>query len=120
MNSENDIKSTIDNIFGSLEKFIQSKTVVGEPIEIGDIKMIPLIDITFGLGSSFANGKDQESKQGNLGSAGSGGKISTSAVLIIRGDTVDLLPVKKSANLEKLIEMIPDTVDKFKKEEEEG
>jgi len=71
-------------------------------------------------GSSFANGKDQESKQGNLGSAGSGGKISTSAVLIIRGDTVDLLPVKKSANLEKLIEMIPDTVDKFKKEEDEG
>ena len=119
MNSESDIKNTIDNIFGSLEKFIHSKTVVGEPIEIGDIKMIPLIDITFGLGSSFAKGKGQESIEGDLGSAGSGGKISTSAVIIIKGDKVELLPVKKSANLEKLIEMIPDTVDKLKKENEE-
>jgi uncharacterized spore protein YtfJ len=46
MNGEQDIKSTIDNIFESLEKFVKSKTVVGDQIEIGDIKIIPLIDIT--------------------------------------------------------------------------
>ncbi len=119
MNGEKDIKTTIDNIFESLEKFVKSKTVVGEQIEIGDIKIIPLIDITYGLGSTYANGKGNETKEGNLGSAGSGGRMSTSAVIVIKGDEVEVLPVKKSANFEKLIDMIPEAVDKIQKKEKE-
>lgn len=117
MNGEKDIKSTIDSIFESLEKFVKSKTVVGEQIEIGDIKIIPLIDITYGLGSIYADQKSDDSKQGNLGHAGSGGRISTSAVLVIKGDSIEVLPVKKSASFEKLVDMIPETVEKIQKSE---
>jgi uncharacterized spore protein YtfJ len=119
MNGEQDIKSTIDNIFESLEKFVKSKTVVGDQIEIGDIKIIPLIDITYGLGSTYAKGKGDETKEGDLGSAGSGGKMSTSAIIVIKGDNVEVLPVKKSASFEKLVDMIPEAVDKIQKKEKD-
>lgn len=115
MSEHFNINENISNIFLRLEEFIKTKTVVGEPMQIGEVTIVPFIDISFGLGTGGGTGTEQGAQgKGGGGAAGSGGRISPTAVLVIKGDQVQLMPINKSANLEKLIEIVPGIVDKLK------
>ncbi|EGD47464.1 Sporulation protein YtfJ [Ruminiclostridium papyrosolvens DSM 2782] len=107
-------------IFDKLENFLKTKTVVGEPIKIGDVTLVPFINMSFGLGLGVGNGTDEKGMGGEGGGGGTGARISPTAVLVINGDKVELLPIKKSGGLDKLIDMVPGIVEKVqdKKEEE--
>lgn len=107
-------------IFDKLENFLKTKTVVGEPIKIGDVTLVPFINMSFGLGLGVGNGTDEKGMGGEGGGGGTGARISPTAVLVISGDKVELLPIKKSGGLDKLLDMVPGIVEKVqdKKEEE--
>ena len=69
--------------------FITTKTVVGDAITIGDTIILPLVDVSFGVGAgAFAEGNK------NNGAGGMGGKISPSAVLVINKNGTKLVNVK--------------------------
>ena len=51
MASENNFKATVDSLFKGMDSFITAKTVVGEAITVGDTIILPLIDVTFGVGA---------------------------------------------------------------------
>ncbi|MEL1135736.1 spore germination protein GerW family protein [Desulfitobacterium sp. THU1] len=106
------LKENMDSMFEKLENFFKTKTVVGEPIQVGETTIIPFIDITFGLGIGGGSGKDEKGNDGDGGGAGTGAKISATAILVIRGDQVELLPIKKAGGLEKLIDMVPEIMEK--------
>ncbi|HBC98068.1 MAG TPA: sporulation protein [Clostridium sp.] len=114
MSDNFNVNESISNIFARLEEFIKTKTVVGEPMQIGEITIVPFIDITFGVGTGGGSGTDQPGNQGTGGGAGSGGKVSPTAVLVIKDGEVELLSINKSKNLEKLLEIVPDIVTKLK------
>ena len=65
---------------------ISSKTVVGEPVIVGDTTIIPLSDVTIGCAAGANNADRKDS-----GSGGFAAKLSPSAVLIIRGGTVKVV-----------------------------
>jgi uncharacterized spore protein YtfJ len=108
-----DLNETINNVFARLQEFIKTETVVGEPVQVGDVTIIPFVNVSFGVGTGGGTGKDREANQGSGGGAGSGGKISPTAVLVIKGDNAELLSIDKSTSLERLAFMVPDLVDKF-------
>lgn len=108
------ITETLSSLFEKLEEFIKTETVVGEPIKIGDVTIVPFIDISFGLGTGGGSGTEEKGNQGTGSGAGSGGRVSPTAVLVIKGEHVELLPISKTASLEKLINIVPDLVEKFK------
>lgn len=110
------ISENINNIFEKLEGFVKTNTVVGEPMNVGETTIIPFIDICFGLGTGGGGGTDDKGSKGTGGGAGSGAKISPSAILVIKGDRIEVLPIKKAGSLEKLIEMVPDLVQKCKEQ----
>ncbi len=112
MSDNFNISDNINNIFDKLESFLKTKTVVGEPMQIGDVTIVPFIDISFGLGTGGGSGVEEKGNQGSGGGAGSGGKISPTAILVIKGDKIELLPIKKAGGLDKLIDMVPDIVAK--------
>jgi uncharacterized spore protein YtfJ len=114
MSDSFNISENINALFEKLESFLKTKTVVGEPLKVGETTIIPFIDISFGLGTGGGGGTDEKSCNGTGGGAGTGGKISPSAILVIQGDRVELLPIKKSGSLERLIDMVPDLVEKVK------
>ncbi len=114
MSDNFNVNESISNIFARLEEFIKTKTVVGEPIQIGEVTIVPFVDISFAVGTGGGSGTEEKGNQGTGGGAGSGGKVSPTAVLIIKGDKVELLPINKSANLERLIQIVPDIVEKIK------
>jgi uncharacterized spore protein YtfJ len=108
------VKENLDTIFQNLEKYLTTKTVIGEPIKIGDITLIPIICVSFGLGTGGGDGRDEKGSGGNGGGAGGGARIAPAAILVIKGDSVELLPIKKHSGLDKLLEMVPELIDKCK------
>ncbi len=101
-------QTTIDSLFKGMENFVTTKTVVGDAIHIGDTIILPLADVMFGVAASA---KSEERK--NNGGGGMGGKMSPSAVLVIKDGTVKLVNIKQQDSVTKILDMVPDIVNKF-------
>jgi uncharacterized spore protein YtfJ len=106
--AENNFKDTVESLFKGMDSFITTKTVVGDAIHIEDKIILPLVDVSFGVAAgAFA----QEKK--NTGAGGLGGKITPSAVLVISNGTTKLVNIKNQDRLTKVLDMVPDFVNKF-------
>ena len=51
MAAENNFQSTVESLFKGMDSFITTKTVVGEAITVGDTIILPLVDVSFGVGA---------------------------------------------------------------------
>lgn len=105
--SEKREDNTVDSLLKGMESYITTKTVVGEAITVGDTIVLPLADVTFGMGVG------QTSKEGN-GGGGMGGKISPCAVLVVQDGKSKIVNIKEEDSLLKLVDMIPDVINRFK------
>ena len=105
---DNSFHTTIESLFKGMENFITTKTVVGDAITVGDTIILPLVDVSFGVAASA---KSEDKK--NNGGGGMGGKISPSAVLVIHDGTTKLVNVKNQDSMTKILDMVPDFVNKF-------
>ncbi len=101
-------QTTVESLFKGMENFITTKTVVGDAIKVGDTIILPLVDVSFGVAASA---KSEEKK--NSGGGGMGGKISPNAVLVIQNGTTKLVSVKNQDMAAKILDMVPDFVNKF-------
>ena len=109
MERNNNYEETVAALFRGIDGFVSSKTVVGEAIVVGDTTIVPLVDVSFGMGAgSFA----QDKKENAAG--GMGGKIQPTAVLVIKDGATKMISVKNQDVATKIVDMIPDLVDKFK------
>lgn len=108
MANENNFKETVASLFKGMDSFISAKTVVGEAIYVGDTIILPLVDVSFGVGAgAFAGDKK------NNGGGGMTGKVTPSAVLVIQNGTTKLVNVKNQDGLTKILDMVPDFVNRF-------
>ncbi|MCI9417537.1 MAG: sporulation protein [Eubacterium sp.] len=106
--SDNAFNATVESLFKGMDSFITTKTVVGEAIHIGDTIILPLVDVSFGVAAGvFARDKQ------NNGGGGMGGKVMPSAVLVISNGTTKLVNVKNQDGITKVLDMVPDFVNKF-------
>ena len=106
--SDNSFNNTVESLFKGMDSFITTKTVVGDAVHIGDTIILPLVDVSFGVA---AGAFSQEKK--NNGAGGMGGKIMPSAVLVIQNGTTKLVNVKNQDGVTKILDMVPDFVNKF-------
>ena len=106
--SENNFNGVINSMMKGMETFLSSKTVVGEPTQIGDTIIVPLVDVTFGVG---AGASSQDKKNGGAG--GMTGKMSPSAVLVIKNGQVRLVNIKEQDTVNKIVDMVPDLLERF-------
>lgn len=104
----NSFETTVSSLFQGMDHFISSKTVVGDAITVGDTILLPLVDVSFGVG---AGASSSDSK--NNGAGGLGGKISPSAVLVIKDGNIRLVNVKNQDAVTKILDMVPDVINKF-------
>ena len=107
--SNNNFSNTVDALFKGMESIISTKTVVGEAIRVDDeTTILPLIDVSFGVGAGAFEG-DKKSN----GGGGMTGKLTPSAVLVIQNGTTKLVNIKNQDGLTKVLDMVPDFVDRF-------
>ena len=105
----NDFKSTVDSLLQGMNQFVSSKTVVGDALHIGDTIIVPLVDVSFGVGAGATAGNSKNSNSGG----GVGGKVSPTAVLVISNGTTKMVNVKSADSLTKILDMVPDFVNRF-------
>ena len=79
MSGENNFKDTVNSLFKGLDAFISAKTVVGEAIHVGDTIILPLVDVSFGVGAGAFRG-DKKSN----GGGGMTGKLTPALSLLFR------------------------------------
>jgi uncharacterized spore protein YtfJ len=119
MSTNFNLNENINLLFERLESFIKSKTIFGESIQVGDTTLIPVVDVSFGLGGGGGDGTDAKGSSGVGGGTGIGAKASPTAIIVIKGTDVQVLSIKKSSGLEKLIELVPNIVSEVKSHKEE-
>ena len=112
--SANNFNTTVESLFKGMDSFITTKTVVGDAIHIGDTIILPLVDVSFGVGAGAFNGE-----KGQNAGGGMGGKIMPSAVLVIQNGQTKLVNVKHQDGVTKILDMVPDFVNKFASKSEE-
>lgn len=108
--AENNFSNVMESLFKGLDSFLSAKTVVGEPTQVGENIIIPLVDVSFGVGAG-ASVKDHK----NSGAGGMTGKMSPSAVLLIRPDgTTRLININAEDKFTKILDMVPEVVNYIK------
>lgn len=105
---DNNVQNMIGSMMKGMEGFLSTKTVIGEPTQIGNTTIVPLVDVSFGVGAG-ANMQDKK----NSGAGGLSGKMSPSAVLVINNGQIKLVNIKNQDSMTKILDLIPDLVDKF-------
>ncbi len=106
------IGEQLGNVLQNLQGILNTKSVVGEPTKFGDTIIIPLVDISFGIGAGSSNGVDG-TKNGTTGGGGGGAKVQPIAILVINNGNVQLVNVRESDGINKLIDMVPGILSKF-------
>lgn len=113
--SDNNFNGVIDSLMRGMNTVLSAKTIVGEPTQIGDTIILPLMDMTFGVAAGATAGDKK-----NGGAGGFSGKLTPSAVLVIKDGSTRLVNIRNQDSLTKVLDMIPDLVDKFTKPKEDG
>ena len=76
--NKNTFQTTVESLMKGMDGFVSSKTVVGEPIQVGETIILPLVDVSFGMGAGAFCGEKKKNSGGGIG-----GKMSPSSVLVI-------------------------------------
>ena len=105
-----EIENLFDKAVAEIERMLNSKTVVGEPITIQDNTLIPLINVGFGFGVGAGKGTDPVKGAGQGGGTGGGGGVKPVALVIINKDGVRVETIKSATA--SVLEKIADTVGK--------
>ena len=112
--ADNNFNSVMTSLLKGVDSVLSTKTVVGEPINVGDTILVPLVDVSFGVGA----GAFTQDKKNNAG-GGMGGKITPSAVLVIQNGVTKLVNIKNQDSVTKILDMVPDFVNRFTSKEEQ-
>jgi uncharacterized spore protein YtfJ len=92
-----DIESLFGKTVDEIERMLNTKTVVGEPITAEGHTLIPLVSVGFGFGVGAAEGNDPRKGAGSGGGTGGGGGVKPVALVVIGKDGVRVEPIKGAA-----------------------
>jgi uncharacterized spore protein YtfJ len=110
-----DLEKLVKTTLGEIEKVLDSKTVVGEPIVLEGATLIPLMSVGFGFAAGGGSGKGETKENTEGGGSGGGAGVRPIAIIVIDKDGVRIEPIKggMAAAIEKFSETIPDIAAKI-------
>ena len=99
--------TSLNVLFDKVEDIVSTKTIVGDAITLGDLTLLPLIEVSVGVGVGTKEGAKEDS------AGGMGAKITPSAVLVIQNGNVQMINIKNQDAVNKLIDMAPGIASKL-------
>lgn len=109
------MRATLEQVKGMAD----ANTIIGTPIQTEGATLIPVSRLSFGVaggGTEFTTRKQSAGDGGSFGGgSGASAKLEPVAFLIVRGDSVRLLPVAPppANTVDRVIEAVPEMVDKI-------
>lgn len=118
MEKQHPINDLMSTTMEKIHSMVDANTIIGTPIQADGVTLIPISRLSFGFasgGSDFV-GKNQKPEAANNfgGASGAGVKLEPVAFLIVKGESVKLLPVTPgpSSATDRIIDAVPEVVDK--------
>lgn len=102
----------LDSLMETLEKHLTVKTIIGEPMTVGNVTLMPVMDLTFGFGAGSGEGRDDKQGGGSGVGGGGGARLAAKAVIVIKDGEVSVLPLGKGTAIDKIVEAIPAILEK--------
>lgn len=119
MDKQHPINELMSTTMDKIKTMMDANTIIGEPIQAGDVTLIPVSKLSFGFaggGSDFVT-KNQKPGMDNTfgGGSGASAKLEPVAFLVVRGESVKLIPVAPApaTTVDRVIETVPEVVDKL-------
>lgn len=112
MADKENFQGVVEALLKGMDTVLSTKTVVGEATKVGDTIILPLVDVTFGVAAGAGSNGQKNSASG---AGGLGGKMTPSAVLVIKDGNTKLVNIKNQDAVTKVLDMVPDLVEKFTK-----
>ena len=113
--SENNLKGIMDVSMDKLRAMVDADTVIGTPIILGEVTLIPVSKVAFGIaagGSDFPNKTEQKIFGG---ASGAGVTISPIGFISVSGTNVRMLPISSDNTIvDRAIAAAPDLIEKVK------
>lgn len=109
MQENTSFTQNVDTLFSDLQNLTKTDTVLGTPMTVENKTLVPLMSVTLGYGSTGMGAKKQMGGSLNTSSDGHGlgAKISTSGVLVIDKDSVQLLSTSENSAMNQMMSKIP-------------
>ncbi|MGN0240620.1 MAG: GerW family sporulation protein [Candidatus Weimeria sp.] len=102
-------ETTVKSLLEGMNSNFSTKSVVGDPVQVGDTTIIPLVDISIGMISGSFNGEKNSNSAGGVGV-----KAKPQSVIVIKDGSVRLMDIGTRSGMEKLLDLVPDFIDMFK------
>jgi len=99
---------TLEAMFDGMQGILQTKAVVGDPIILPDLTMVPLVEVSTGMaGGSFAESAREK------GAAAMATKMRPVGVLVVQNGRAKLIKVENEDAVSKLVDLIPEALDRL-------
>jgi uncharacterized spore protein YtfJ len=112
--ADSNFSGVVDSLLKGMNTVLGTKTVVGEATKVGDTIILPLVDVSFGVGAGATNADKK-----NAGCGGFGAKMSPSAVLVIKDGTTKLVNIRNQDAVTKILDLVPDVMNHFNSKKED-
>ena len=116
----NNISDMLTSSMEKIQKMVDVNTIIGQPVHLGDgVTIVPITKVHIGMGgggTEFATKSALSAKKDPFGGGlGAGVSIDPVAFLILKGDSVRMLPVAEPASttVDRIVEQAPDLIDKL-------
>lgn len=107
----------VEGIIRRVTDTIKTETVIGEPITLGEVTLLPVMNVSFGFGGGGGDGASGGTNQGTGSGAGGGARMTVAGMVVVKGDEVSFVPTNKSSgksgSFDKLLDALPDLLEKL-------
>ena len=116
----NSTEDILGAILEKLRHLASTETVVGTPVTVGNLTILPVIKITVGFaaaGAEGSGGKEDVKKTTATGTGGGGGggaNVTPVGFIVHDGTDIRYIPAAGKGGLENVIEAIPDLIEKVR------
>ena len=104
-----------ETLIDQIKSVLNADRVLGKPIEIEGMKIIPVVSFGFGFGSG--SGKSSKKDERVTGGGGGGGLMPTSILVITKDGDIKVIPAKKGILSDTLAAVIPIIIEQMKAED---
>lgn len=118
MNNEHPIENLMQSTMAHLKEMIDVNTIIGDTVETKDGSyIIPISKVSFGFasgGSEFGKSENNNVSSQSFpfgGGSGAGVTLKPQAFLVVKENSVRLLPVEIDTPIDRLVNTIPQVMD---------
>ncbi len=118
MEKSNPLSELMRATMEQIRAVADANTIIGAPIQAEGVTLIPVSRLSLGVaggGTEFSTKKQQAGGDNAFGGgSGASARLEPVAFLVVRGDSVKLLPVAPppATTVDRVIETVPEVVDK--------